>query len=984
MKKNSTTKMNSSWTLKFDLKMKLSLLFLFTTVFALQANRSYSQVTKMSLDMHNVTVEKVLSEIETNTEFKFLYNTKAVDLNRKLSIKVKNARIENILKKIFTNAGTKYEIDNRKILLYKVEFKNVTNKINNTKENTKLQLEVRGKVTDEKGEPLPGASVVEKGTTNGTTVDFDGNFVIEVTDTSATLIFSYIGYVKEEVVIGENITLNIQLNLDLLSLDEVVVTGSGNPKTKLESSVAITTMGSKQIEEQAPQSTADLLQSIPGFLVETSAGETGNNLFARGIPTAGAYEYVQFQEDGLPVFEDGALQFANIDQFQRTDATVKRLEAIKGGTASIYASGAPGGIINFISKTGQNEFQGTTKLTVGDYGYYRTDFNFGGALVQDKLFFNVGGFYRVDEGVRTTGFDANKGGQFKINMTYKFDKGYARINYKKLNDRTTFYQSTPFIWDNGEIKEYPGFNANYGTFTGRYAKLNIPQAGGGFFEANIEDGAHPIVDAIGGEFKYALSDNIIVKNSFRSTTIDHSFNAIFAAQWMGDVSTQTDLAANNGWDNAIYTLEAPGNPSLDGGSELKRADYWYIHKDMDNFVNNLSFNFNWDKVNLNIGHYYSNWRSHQFWNWSSFLVTASDNPKLVNATNSVTGEEYTYNGISGISWLQRESEVKGVVRAVFADAEIKANDNLTFNLGLRYDDDKYSGFGDNGSFGNDIGILPNNRADDGVNILNGDYIHWDYYVSELSYSLAGSYKFNDNLASYLRYSRGFRAPIEESFYNAVGSGQGSVALESLKNTELKQTELGLKYSGEKIAVFANLFHMNLENVAYQDIGTGGVAEGKFANLQNIGLELETILNLGDFGLTFNGTLQKPEYKGFEGSAEEDNGNTARRISKFYFNIRPDFNITNHFNLYAKYSYFGDKYQDIGNTFELPGFGVFNAGASYTLNNLRFGLDATNLTNTIGLTEADGRQNGAVPTNGQTFMARSIFGRTIKLSISVNF
>ena len=89
----------------------------------------------------------------------------------------------------------------------------------------------------------------------------------------------------------------------------------------------------------------------------------------------------------MPVFEDGALQFANIDNFQRTDATVKRLEAVKGGTASIYASGAPGGIINFISNTGQNEFKGTTKLTVGDYGLLEQILILEGAIVQDKLFY---------------------------------------------------------------------------------------------------------------------------------------------------------------------------------------------------------------------------------------------------------------------------------------------------------------------------------------------------------------------------------------------------------------------------------------------------------------------------------------------------------------------------------------------------------------------------------------------------------------------
>ncbi len=85
-------------------------------------------------------------------------------------------------------------------------------------------------------------------------------------------------------------------------------------------------------------------------------------------------------------------------------------------------------------------------------------------------------------------------------------------------------------------------------------------------------------------------------------------------------------------------------------------------------------------------------------------------------------------------------------------------------------------------------------------------------------------------------------------------------------------------------------------------------------------------------------------------------------------------------MYAKYSYFGKKYHDIENTFELPAFGVVNAGASYAVNDLRFGLDAANLFNTIGLTEGD----GGAPANGDVFLGRSILGRSIKLSVAINF
>jgi len=850
---------------------------------------------------------------------------------------------------------------------------------------------VSGTVTDENNQPIPGVSIVISGTQKGATSDFDGKYSIsDIKEGAYKITASYVGFKSLNIVITvgkSNLIQNFSMHEDLLSLDEVVISGSGNPRKKLESSVAVTTYGVKEIESKAPQSVADLLQSIPGFLVESSGGEVGNNLFARGIPSAGAYEYVQIQEDGLPVFEDGALQFANIDNFQRVDLTINRLEAIKGGSASIFASGAPGGIINFTSKTGQNDFEGITKLSVGDYGLFRTDFNMGGAIVEDKLFFNVGGFYRADEGIRSPGFNANKGGQLKMNFTYKFDKGYARLYLKNLNDRNIFYQSTPFVMQGGKVKAYPGFDPNSGTFTSRnLSKLNVIQSDGTYFKKDLEDGVHPVSNAIGGEFKFELSDKVTVKNSFKNTDIDLDYNAIYAAHWMGDVSTQSQIESANGiaTGDAAFTYDDTGD-ALNSSTELKRADYWNIEKQMKNFANNLSFNFKFDKANLTLGYYYSNWKSDQKWNWSSYLVSASDNPRLVNLVDSNTGIEYTKNGVSGISWLQRESQIKNTINAFYADAEFNLSDALTANVGLRYDSNRFSGAGDHGTWGNDIGFYANNNADNNVNILKGDYTYWTYDLNELSYSAALNYKMNDHMASYVRYSHGFRAPIEESFYGpAVESGKGTAGLVDLEPTKVKQTELGFKYSSPKLAILANVFYMQLDNISYQDIGSGGISEKKFANVKNLGLELETILKFGDFNLNFNGTLQNPEYSGYEGSEAALNGNIARRISKFYFTVRPDYSITKDINIYASSSYFGKKYQDIANTFELPGFNSVNLGGSYTLKNIRFGLDISNVFNTIGLTEADGRADGAAPVDGQTFMARSILGRAARLSVAINF
>ncbi|RZJ52491.1 MAG: TonB-dependent receptor [Flavobacterium sp.] len=848
---------------------------------------------------------------------------------------------------------------------------------------------VSGKVFDESGQTVPGANVSLKGADQNVVTDINGAYVFSnVAAGNYTISATNVGYKSFEKKItlkeGESIEENLFLETESQNLQEVVVTGSSSPRSKLESSVAITTMGAKAIEDRAPSSTAALLQTIPGFVVEASGGEIGNNLFARGIPSAGAYEYVQIQEDGLPVFEDGALQFANADTFYRLDETVSKMEAVRGGSASIFANNAPGGIINFISKTGQNDFQGRAKFSTSDYGMFRTDLNLSGALIQDKLFFNVGGFYRADNGVRNTGFTANKGGQIKGNLTYKFDDNdYLRVNFKHLNDRNTFYLPIPLKSNNGKIEGIDGFDPNYGTLTSvNFSHLNVPQYGGGTFSADLEDGSHPVINSIGAEFKKKISDKVTFKNAFKQTAIDLNYNAIFpnGGPWTQDAYA-TDIQ-NTTAGNLTYTYVDNG-AAVDPNALIMRADHWYIHKKMDNFANNFSFSFDLDPVKLTAGYYYSNWKSNQYWNWNSYLVSVSDNPRLLNVEDNTTGVNHTWNGVERITWLERDAQTKGLLNDVYADAEIKATDNLTFNAGLRYNKDKYSGYRDNARFfAEDLGVIDNNTADDAVTTVKGNpYTYWRYDVSEWSYTAAGNYKFNDNMASYVRYSHGFRSPIEESFYDNAAD------LSKLENTEVNQFELGYKYANSFFSVNANLFHMNLKNVAFTDILSDGSSENKFADVNNIGLEVETNARYEMVKLNFTFTVQKPEYDNFtgtnaDGSTFDFNGNTARRIPKFFCNLRPEVDITKDFTAYVQFSYYDKKFTNQDNRQVLPAYKEVGAGLNYTYNNLRFAVDASNLFNEIGLTEGDPRQTTSAASD--VFMARPILGRAFRFSVAINF
>lgn len=148
---------------------------------------------------------------------------------------------------------------------------------------------ITGVVTDDTGEPLPGAQVVVVGTMLGAATGFDGDYqIVGVPEGEVTLRATFVGYSSEEAIVtvgaGGTVTQDFTLATDLLQLSDVVVTGVVNPVSKLESSVSITTLGPEQIEASAPRTTAEIFRTIPGIRSEASGGDGNTNITVRGVP----------------------------------------------------------------------------------------------------------------------------------------------------------------------------------------------------------------------------------------------------------------------------------------------------------------------------------------------------------------------------------------------------------------------------------------------------------------------------------------------------------------------------------------------------------------------------------------------------------------------------------------------------------------------------------------------------------------------------
>ena len=207
---------------KIPRTMRLVILFLFCFVGLTNATDSYAQSAKVTMNVRNQTVEDVLRAIEKQTEFSFFYNNAHINLKRLVTISANRNDIFKVLDEVFKNTNVEYKVIDKKIIL--------STELASVEQAHQEKVKVSGRVVDAAGEPVIGASVIEKGSSNGTITDMDGNFILNVGSKDAILEISYIGYQGQSLKVTPGKTLSVVLKEDTQSLDEVVVVGFGVQK----------------------------------------------------------------------------------------------------------------------------------------------------------------------------------------------------------------------------------------------------------------------------------------------------------------------------------------------------------------------------------------------------------------------------------------------------------------------------------------------------------------------------------------------------------------------------------------------------------------------------------------------------------------------------------------------------------------------------------------------------------------------------------
>ncbi|WNH11497.1 TonB-dependent receptor [Thalassobellus suaedae] len=335
--------------MKFDLKMKLTTFFLFASFFSMLANSGYTQ--SITLHVENKTVAQIIDKIEASSEYRFVYNTKFVDLRRKVSIKVDDVKIETVLSQLFYNTNTSFKIKNTQVVLKNKEITFNTLGLSEPVIYAEIQeYKITGTITDEFGQPLPGANILEKNTTNGVQSDFDGNFSLLVKNENAILVVSYIGFVTQEVSVNSQTALAIVLKEDAAGLDEVVIVGYGSQK-KSDVTGSVARADLETFREQGNTSIVQSLQgSVAGLNVGVSTEAGGDvNFSVRGQNNLGGDASANaplIVVDGI-IFR-GTLQDINPDDVQSVDVLKD------ASSTAIYGSQASNGVIIVTTRTGKS------------------------------------------------------------------------------------------------------------------------------------------------------------------------------------------------------------------------------------------------------------------------------------------------------------------------------------------------------------------------------------------------------------------------------------------------------------------------------------------------------------------------------------------------------------------------------------------------------------------------------------------------------
>ncbi len=855
------------------------------------------------------------------------------------------------------------------------------------------QTVITGKITDASGDPVTGASITAS-TGGGTTSDARGMFRLSISVSGpVTLTISNVGYktITKTVTAEDNQPINITLEEDRVGLNTVVVTATSSPRrTQQVMPLSITTYNETKLEKIKYNSNADILRGIPGITAENGGGEVASNIFVRGLPSGGQYQFTPLQIDGMPVISTMGLTSSAPDVYFRNDLGISRLEFVRGGSATLYGAGSVAGIVNYTTKVGTEVQKTSAEAEYASPGKARFDFNTGGPLSNNRLYYNLTGTYRYDNGPIKSGIPSN-GYQFRGNIRKITDNGSFTLYAQYINDQVQFYspyhltgdRKLPTGWDGEKINTME---------TPEVVDLAV-KTPNGFYQSRAGNAVSTKGGYIMADFQHNFGNDWKLGVKLRTANYKHEFN-FFNTDGNGrnplsQAGFLTAVAPTG--TNPVYTYASDNTPVPSNALILEN-----IIVDRNRPLNEIAANANLTKIItgssskhvINLGSFLSRTNSIDYNVQIRYLSEYRDRPRILNLsyTNATGGtSSYTTNGVVNVPGYTNKDLTSSRV-AVYLTDEMSFG-KLNVDAGVRVE--------------NHAGRIVIEKTSSAANADgrtvawgNGAFDRFNLQASDWDAAIGVSYQVQKELNVYANFSRGYFFPEYRGY--GVKYKAGVPVYPKEKPEHIIQEEAGLKFGSRTITATLAGYYITLKDRYAVNLVTIGGVLRETQNLQSskaYGVEFtydwEFVKSLHLLG---TGTIQHAEYTKFLDSSTvtpiDNKGKWLERQPQIM--MSPSLAYDNR-KFYAAFAidYVSKRYGNAANLVKLDPYTLarLDLGYSFELKNeetVRIGAGVFNLFDSEAVTEGNPRAGNTQTNTGDFFVGRVSLPRAVYVRLALSF
>jgi outer membrane receptor protein involved in Fe transport len=817
---------------------------------------------------------------------------------------------------------------------------------------------------------------------------------------------------------------------DVAQQDQVIIiTGTSRARAAFNTPLAVTSLGEARLQKIAASSQADILNTIPTLKGDAGGGEVASNIFVRGLPSGGQYQFTPLMYDGLPVLSTFGLNSSAYDVYYHNDFGVDRLEFVQGGVSNLFGPGSVAGLINYISKTGTDKFRGTAQVEVAEKGRVRTDAAVSGPLA-NNLYYALSGFYRYDEGPIKTDLKT-KGYQLRGNLKYRFPDGSGSVTLygQWINDQVQFYLPIPL---NGSNRNRLPGNDGHTVYSVQFREglegLGFATPDGPF-TTDAEEGVKTRGGQIALAFDKEFGDGWGINGRTKWSKYKHKFALWSDGDGIVNVpETQASFIANSQLTNSTGGAIGRGAaiPELrgiplanarftyaDDGSVLPASALLFANRITDrnrpahDFTGELNLTkeaeFGSMSHKFTLGGFYGNAEAKDVNVTTTFLAEFNNQPRLVNlvVTNPTTGAQtiISRNGLLNAGTASYVNNKAQAERYAFYGADQIDAGRFKFDIGFRWE-----------HIGIDIrrertatfvtdSTTPNlSQALRDVSWGNNSFFSAHVDTSEWAVAAGALYKLTDGINLYANASRGYFFPEPR----AVQLSSAGVPQSAYSAEIIKQAELGVKIARGPVSATMAAFYTKLTNrrqilFINDPAGSGGLVERvNLVATESYGGDVTVRWQiLPDFAAEGNITMQHAEYKQFTtlNSAGVPTpslatiGKTIERQPDILYNAGLYYD-DGRFDASLFTNYTDDVFTASANTIVLKSFNVVNLDAGYKFavggQKVRVGINVFNLLDTDATTEGSPRQDNNQTSGGQYFVGRPVLPRRVAARLTVDF